>query len=174
MLALHVTFNLAILVGLLVMMWPILAKVRYEELPKTFKKRSIWLHISISLVLNWIVGPFLMLGLAWATLPEAGVAHERRGVILVGIARCIGEQSIYRSSICKSNCRNEAMVLIWNSLAQGDPEYCAILVCINSILQVHSKLCSHSSMAITHRRLSCLLHTLCYSSTSLVERKVQY
>ncbi|CAE6500574.1 unnamed protein product [Rhizoctonia solani] len=110
--------NPAILLGLLIMMWPVLTKVQYEKLPAIFTRRDIWLHIGISLVLNWIIAPFIMLGLAWATLPEPELERERKGVILVGVARCI------------------AMVLIWNGLACGDPEYCAILVCVNSLLQV--------------------------------------
>ncbi|KAG8774383.1 hypothetical protein FRC12_002022 [Ceratobasidium sp. 428] len=110
--------SIPILIGLLVMMWPVLTKVQYECLPTIFSRRDIWIHVSISLVLNWVVAPLIMLGLAWATLPEAELERERKGVILVGIARCI------------------AMVLIWNGLAGGDMEYCAILVCINSILQV--------------------------------------
>lgn len=81
---------LAILIGLLVMMWPVLTKVQYERLPIIFKRRSIWLHIGISLVLNWVIAPLIMLALAWATLPESSLEQERKGVILVGIARCIG------------------------------------------------------------------------------------
>lgn len=119
------------------MMWPILTKVQYECLPQLFTSRRIWLHIGLSIVLNWIVGPLVMLGLAWATLPDlptyrAGIVisallaacskltHLRilQGVIMVGLARCI------------------AMVLIWNQLARGDGDYCAILVVINSILQI--------------------------------------
>ncbi|KDN35157.1 hypothetical protein RSAG8_11802, partial [Rhizoctonia solani AG-8 WAC10335] len=110
--------SIPILLGLLIMMWPVLTKVQYEKLPAIFTRRDIWLHIGISLVLNWIIAPFIMLGLAWATLPEPELERERKGVILVGVARCI------------------AMVLIWNGLACGDPEYCAILVCVNSLLQV--------------------------------------
>lgn len=90
-----ITFNhsqvLAILMGLLVMMWPILTKVQYERLPLIFKRRDIWVHIGISMVVNWIIAPFIMLGLAWATLPESSLERERKGVILVGIARCIGQ-----------------------------------------------------------------------------------
>ncbi|KAG8932453.1 hypothetical protein FRC01_013823 [Tulasnella sp. 417] len=119
--------SIPVLVGLLLMMWPapfdvhpiaVLTKVQYESLPAVFSTRKIWIHIGISFVLNWIVAPFIMLGLAWATLPEASLERERKGVILVGIARCI------------------AMVLIWSGLAKGDAEYCAILVCINSLLQI--------------------------------------
>ena len=98
------------------MMWPILTKVQYERLPMLFKSRQLWTHIGISLFLNWIVGPFLMLGLAWATLPD--LPNYRTGVIMVGIARCI------------------AMVMIWNDLARGDAEYCAILVVVNAVLQM--------------------------------------
>ncbi len=98
------------------MMWPVLTKVQYETLPGIFSSVKIWKHIGISFVLNWIIGPFLMLGLAWATLPD--LPTYRTGVIMVGIARCI------------------AMVMIWNGLAKGDNEYCAILVVVNAILQI--------------------------------------
>jgi ACR3 family arsenite transporter len=97
-------------------MWPVLTKVHYETLPEIFSSRRIWVHIGLSMILNWIVGPFIMLGLAWATLPD--LPTYRTGVIMVGIARCI------------------AMVMIWNQLAQGDGNYCAILVVVNSILQI--------------------------------------
>jgi ACR3 family arsenite transporter len=97
-------------------MWPVLTKVQYEKIPELFSSAKVWIHIGISLVLNWFAGPFLMLGLAWATLPD--LPEYRTGVILVGLARCI------------------AMVMVWNSIAQGDAEYCAILVIINAILQV--------------------------------------
>ncbi|KAG8971027.1 hypothetical protein FRB90_010623, partial [Tulasnella sp. 427] len=66
-------------------MWPVLTKVRYESLPAIFSTRRIWIHIGISFLLNWIVAPFIMLGLAWATLPEASLERERKGVILVGV-----------------------------------------------------------------------------------------
>ncbi|GLB37286.1 putative arsenical-resistance protein ACR3 [Lyophyllum shimeji] len=108
--------SVPIAIGLIVMMWPILTKVQYEQLPKLFSSSRIWIHLGISLVLNWIVGPFIMLGLAWATLPD--LPTYRTGVILVGLARCI------------------AMVMIWNHLAKGDAEYCAILVIVNSVLQI--------------------------------------
>lgn len=110
------TIRSAVAIGLIVMMWPILTKVQYEKLPKIFSSSRLWIHLGISLFLNWIVGPLIMLGLAWATLPD--LPSYRTGVILVGLARCI------------------AMVMIWNQLAQGDSEYCAILVIINSILQM--------------------------------------
>jgi arsenite transporter len=116
------------------MMWPILTKVQYEALPQIFRSRRIWVQIGISLLLNWIIGmsnaavyslrpyqsatqgPLVMLGLAWATLPD--LPTYRTGVILVGLARCI------------------AMVMVWNQLAGGDGDYCAILVVVNSILQI--------------------------------------
>lgn len=108
--------SVPIAVGLLVMMYPILCKVRYESLHEILSHREIWKQILFSIFMNWIVAPFLMLGLAWAFLPDE--PELRIGLILVGLARCI------------------AMVLIWNGLAGGDSEYCAILVAINSILQM--------------------------------------
>ncbi|KAH0364545.1 arsenical-resistance protein, partial [Aureobasidium melanogenum] len=105
-----------IAVGLLVMMYPILCKVQYETLHLAFKSKQLWIQVGFSIIMNWLVAPFLMLGLSWAFLPdESGL---REGLILVGIARCI------------------AMVLIWTGLAGGDSQYCAILVAINSILQM--------------------------------------
>ncbi|KAI5450712.1 arsenicals resistance [Naganishia albida] len=108
--------SIPIVIGLLVMMWPTLTKVQYEEFPQIFRQREIWRQIAVSLFLNWIVGPFVMLGIAYATLPD--LPEYRTGVIMVGLARCI------------------AMVSIWNQLAGGDHNYCAILVIINSILQI--------------------------------------
>ncbi|KAI0204974.1 sodium bile acid symporter family-domain-containing protein [Astrocystis sublimbata] len=108
--------SVPIAVGLLVMMYPILCKVRFESLGEIFAHRGIWKQIAFSVFMNWVVAPFLMLGLAWATLPDQ--PDLRTGLILVGLGRCI------------------AMVLIWNGLAGGDAEYCAILVAINSILQI--------------------------------------
>ncbi|KAI8807966.1 arsenical-resistance protein ACR3 [Cladochytrium replicatum] len=105
-----------IAVGLLVMMYPVLAKVRYEELPTIIRHRDIWKQFAVSIIANWVIGPLLMTALAWATLPD--LPGYRAGVIIVGVARCI------------------AMVLIWNDLARGDPEYCAILVALNSVFQV--------------------------------------
>jgi len=108
--------SVPIAIGLIVMMWPILTKVQYETLPKIFSSRRIWIQISLSMFLNWVIGPLIMLGLAWATLPD--LPTYRTGVIMVGLARCI------------------AMVLVWNQLAKGDGDYCAILVVFNSILQI--------------------------------------
>ncbi|KAK3321290.1 sodium bile acid symporter family-domain-containing protein [Cercophora scortea] len=108
--------SVPIAVGLLVMMYPILCKIRFEALHEILAHRGIWKQILFSIFLNWIVAPFLMLALAWAFLPDK--PELRVGLILVGLARCI------------------AMVLVWNGLAGGDTEYCAILVAINSILQM--------------------------------------
>ncbi|KAJ9130439.1 Arsenical-resistance protein Acr3 [Pleurostoma richardsiae] len=111
-----VSVSVPIAVGLLVMMYPILCKVRYESLHELLSHRSMWKQILFSIFVNWVVAPFLMLGLAWAFLPDK--SELRIGLILVGLGRCI------------------AMVLIWNGLAGGDNEYCAILVAINSVLQM--------------------------------------
>ncbi|ETN47185.1 arsenical-resistance protein [Cyphellophora europaea CBS 101466] len=111
-----VDVSIPIAVGLLVMMYPILCKVKFESLHQIFAHRQIWVQLGFSIVVNWIVAPLLMLGLAWAFLPdEPGL---RNGLIFVGLARCI------------------AMVLIWTGLAGGDEQYCAILVAVNSLLQM--------------------------------------
>lgn len=108
--------SLPIAAGLWVMMYPVLCKVRYEVLLKMIRTGGLARNLVLSLVLNWLVGPALMTGLAWACLPD--LEEYRSGVILVGIARCI------------------AMVLIWNDLAKGDAQLCAILVAVNSIMQL--------------------------------------
>lgn len=108
--------SVPIAVGLLVMMYPILCKVRFETLHLLLKTKELWKQIGISFVLNWIVAPFFMTGLAWAFLPDR--QELRDGLIFVGVARCI------------------AMVLIWTDLAGGDSDYCAVLVAFNSILQM--------------------------------------
>ncbi|KAM0263510.1 hypothetical protein ACHAQJ_001128 [Trichoderma viride] len=103
-------------IGLLVMMYPILCKVQYESLHELFSKKDLWKQIGFSVVVNWIIAPFFMLALSWAFLPDKSAL--RIGLILVGLGRCI------------------AMVLIWNALAGGNNDYCAILVAVNSILQM--------------------------------------
>ncbi|KAL5341954.1 sodium bile acid symporter family-domain-containing protein [Aspergillus crustosus] len=108
--------SVPIAVGLLVMMYPILCKVRYESLHRVFQTRHIWIQIAFSIIVNWLIAPFFMLALSWAFLPDE--PELRQGLILVGLARCI------------------AMVLIWTGLAGGDNEYCAILVAVNSLLQM--------------------------------------
>ncbi|KAK7204102.1 arsenical-resistance protein [Myxozyma melibiosi] len=108
--------SIPIAIGLLIMMYPIMCKVQFESLHRLLVVKALWAQVAISLVINWIVAPLVMVGLSWLFLPDE--PELREGLIMVGVARCI------------------AMVMIWIELSEGDTDYGAILTAVNSILQM--------------------------------------
>lgn len=111
-----VNVSVPLAIGMIIMMIPPLCKVEWENLHIIIRKKRYMQHIIVSLILNWIICPFIMFGLAWLTLFDK--EEYRIGIIMIGLARCI------------------AMVMVWNEIAGGDHNLCAILVLINSILQI--------------------------------------
>jgi ACR3 family arsenite transporter len=108
--------SLPVFIGLLLMLYPVFCKVKYEHLAALTSSKGYGKYLLVSLILNWIVCPMIMFGLAWATLFD--LPDYRVGVLLIGVSRCI------------------AMVLVWNELAGGSAEWCVVLVAINSLLQM--------------------------------------